>query len=81
VQARLLGTLFPEQAEALRNRARQVADSRVVAGVHYTSDTEEGLMLGDLIFTELEANAKFTADLAAAADQDGIALKSASVVP
>lgn len=81
LQARLLGTLFPAQAEALLNRARQVADSRVVAGVHYTSDTEEGLILGDLVFKELEANAKFTADLVAAAEQDGIALKSAPVSP
>jgi len=81
LQARLLGTLFPAQAKALRNRARQVADSRVVAGVHYTSDTEEGLILGDLVFAELEANAKFTADLAAAAEQDGIARKSASAAP
>jgi len=81
VQARLLGTLFPAQAEALRNRARQVADSRVVAGVHYTSDTEEGLMLGDLVFTELEANAKFTADLEAAAAADGIARESAPGAP
>jgi acid phosphatase (class A) len=81
LQARLLGTLFPAQAEALLNRARQVADSRVVAGVHYTSDTEEGLMLGDLVFKELEADAKFTVDLAAAAEQDGIGPKNPPAAP
>jgi acid phosphatase (class A) len=75
LQARILGTLFPAQAEALRNRARQVADSRVVAGVHYASDTEAGLTLGDLLFTELEATDKFKDDLSKAAELDKIGVK------
>jgi acid phosphatase (class A) len=75
LQARLLGELFPDHAADLLKRARQVADGRVVAGVHYASDTEAGENLGDLIFAQLEANAKFKQDLAAAAEKDGIALK------
>ncbi len=75
LQARLLGVLFPDKANDLLNRARQIADSRVVAGVHYASDTEFGQILGDMIFDQLEANAKFKQDLAAAAAKDGIPLK------
>lgn len=72
LQARILGKLFPAQKDTLLKRARQVADSRVVAGVHYTSDTEAGLALGDLLFTQLETRDKFQNDLAAAAAKDQI---------
>jgi hypothetical protein len=75
VQARILSELFPERAEDLFKRARQVADGRVVAGAHYASDTEFGEKLGDLIFEQLEASAKFKRDLADAAQKDGIPLK------
>src|ERR1700683_5336171 len=63
LQAQILGRLFPAQSSALLNRARQIADGRVVAGVHYTSDTEAGLALGDLVFTQLEAKNEFQRDL------------------
>ena len=75
VQARILGVLFPKRADDLLKRARQVADGRVVAGVHYASDTEAGENLGDLIFAQLEASAQFKQDLAAAAQKDGIPIK------
>jgi acid phosphatase (class A) len=75
LQARILGTLFPDQADALLKRARQIADSRVVAGVHYASDTEAGVTLGDLVFAQLEANDKFKSDLSSAAQQDNLSLK------
>ena len=51
-------------------RARQIAEGRVVAGVHYTSDTEAGLALGDLLFTQLETKAEFQKDLSAAGAKD-----------
>jgi acid phosphatase (class A) len=75
LQARILAELFPDKADALRQRARQIADSRVVAGVHYTSDTEAGLALGDLLFTELETKSAFRKDLTAAAAKDSISGK------
>lgn len=75
LQARILGFLFPGRAEDLLKRARQVADGRVVAGVHYASDTEAGENLGDLIFAQLEASAQFKQDLTAAAQKDGIPQK------
>jgi acid phosphatase (class A) len=75
LQARILGLLFPDRADDLLKRARQVADSRVIAGVHYASDTEAGENLGDLIFKQLEANPRFKRNLAAAAQKDNLTLK------
>jgi acid phosphatase (class A) len=70
LQARILAELFPEKTDALLQRARQIADSRVVAGVHYASDTEAGLTLGDLVFNELRKKGAFEKDLMAAAVKD-----------
>ena len=75
LQARILGQLFLDKSEAVRQRARQIADSRVVAGVHYASDTEAGLALGDLLFTELETKSQFQKDLATAVANDHIPIK------
>ena len=72
LQARILAKLFPAQREALLKRARQIADGRVVAGVHYASDTEAGLALGDLLFMQLETESVFQKDLTAAAAADQI---------
>lgn len=72
LQARLLGTLFQAKSQDLLKRAQQIGDSRVIAGVHYPSDVKVGLELGDLIFTELEANSKFKDALAAAAKADKV---------
>jgi acid phosphatase (class A) len=75
LQARILGQLFPTQSDALRKRARQIADGRVVAGVHYTSDTEAGLALGDLLFAQLETKTEFQKDLSTAATKDQLPLE------
>lgn len=72
LQALILGSLFPDRAAELLSRARQVADSRVVAGVHYTSDTEAGLNLGAMIYKELMASVTFRCDLKSASKADGI---------
>ena len=70
LQARILAELFPDKSDSLLQRARQIADSRVVAGVHYASDTEAGLALGDLLFTELKSKSAFEKDLTKAAEKD-----------
>ena len=74
LEARLLATLFHANGQdaLLLKRAQQIADSRVVAGVHYASDVKAGKDLGDQLFAALEANAKFTAALAAAAKADNV---------
>lgn len=45
----ILVTLFSEQAEALRTRARLACWSRVVAGVHYPTDNAAGQFLGEAV--------------------------------
>jgi hypothetical protein len=70
LQARILAELFPDKTDALPQRARQIADSRVVAGVNYASHTESGLILGDLVFNELKKKGAFEKDLMAAAVKD-----------
>lgn len=40
---------FLNLGDALLKRARQIAGGRVIAGVHYTIDTEAGLALGELL--------------------------------
>lgn len=66
---------FFSELYALLKRARQVADGCVVAGVHYASDTEAGLALGDLLFAQLETQPRFQNDLTAAAIKDQIPQK------
>ena len=63
LQARILAELFPDRAALVLNKARLIADSRVVAGVHYESDIEAGRYLGDLIFSLLDSNPRFKHDL------------------
>jgi hypothetical protein len=65
-QADLLTLLFPAQQAALHARALAIAQSRVDAGVHYPSDIQEGMALGDKVAALLEDNPAFQKDLAAA---------------
>jgi acid phosphatase (class A) len=69
LRALLLAELFPNSTAALLEKAKVIASSRVVAGVHYESDIEAGLYVGGLIFAELKENPKFRQDLAAAKAQ------------
>jgi len=56
--AAVLGHLFPEDAQDLRNRATEAADSRVAAGVTYPSDRDAGLALGEQVAELFIAYAK-----------------------
>jgi acid phosphatase (class A) len=62
----VLGYLFPNKAAAFLDRAHQIAQSRVDAGVHYTSDIREGEVVGKEIAKELRANPEFRQELDAA---------------
>jgi len=44
--ATALAGFFPGEAAALQARAQEAADSRLLGGIHYRSDNEEGLKLG-----------------------------------
>jgi len=58
-----LGAVFPEKQQAFLDRAQQIAQSRVDAGVHYPSDIKEGEILGKATGAALLANDAFQADL------------------
>jgi acid phosphatase (class A) len=61
----ILGQIFPDRAEAFMERARKIAQSRVDAGVHYTSDIKEGEVVGHEIAKDLLANPEFQKELKA----------------
>ena len=62
----LLAELVPDQAEAVLLRGREFGDSRVVCGVHYSSDVEAGRTVGAALVARLHAEPQFLADMAAA---------------
>jgi acid phosphatase (class A) len=64
--ADILSLLFPDKKDALTARADAVGHSRVVAGVHYPSDVEQGKNLAQELTDALVANAAFQESLAAA---------------
>jgi acid phosphatase (class A) len=57
--ARVLGAVRPDQAKAFLARADQIAQDRVIAGVHFPSDIEAGKKLGDAIFDALMESDSF----------------------
>jgi acid phosphatase (class A) len=63
--ATVLGAIFPGKKEAFLNRARQIAQSRVDAGVHYPSDIAEGEVVGKATGAVILAAPAFQTDLAA----------------
>lgn len=60
----VLGAVFPDKEQALLERAAQIAQSRVDAGVHYPSDIKEGEALGKATAAAILASPSFQADLA-----------------
>ena len=62
--ATVLGAAFPGKQQALLDRAAQIAQSRVDAGVHYPSDIKEGEILGKATAAVILASPAFQADLA-----------------
>ncbi len=62
----ILAELAPDRAGPLMARARAFGESRVVCGVHWVSDVEEGRDNASILLAVLHANAQFSADLAEA---------------
>jgi acid phosphatase (class A) len=62
--AKVLGAIFPDKKQAFLDRAAQVAQSRVNAGVHYPSDIAEGEVLGKATGDAILASPAFQSDLA-----------------
>lgn len=64
--ALILTQVAPDRADAILSRGRAFTQSRVVCNVHWTSDTEEGRMMGSATVAKLQGNADFLADVEAA---------------
>ncbi|HUO03190.1 MAG TPA: phosphatase PAP2 family protein [Rhizomicrobium sp.] len=62
----IMAELMPERATSLLQRARSYGESRVVCGVHYESDVEAGRVVASSLFSVLQDNREFRADLDAA---------------
>jgi len=58
--------LMPDKKEALLARAEEIAQHRVVVGMHFPHDVAGGKKLAELIVAELKKSPDFTKDLAAA---------------
>ncbi len=50
-----LAYVFPEKADALRQKARVAAESRLMAGANFRSDIEAGLKLGEAVAQQVIA--------------------------
>lgn len=61
----VLGEIFPDKKQEFLNRAAEVAQSRVNAGVHYPSDIKAGEVLGRATGAAIIASPSFRTDLAA----------------
>lgn len=66
IWAEVLGQVFPQQREPLRRRAEEIAQHRVLVGMHYPSDIEGGRQLAWLTLGALTQSAAFRDDLSAA---------------
>jgi acid phosphatase (class A) len=61
--ALVLADLYPSEAAKLENRAQEIADHRVLAGVHHRTDVDAGRELARLIYAELGKSKKYQAAL------------------
>jgi acid phosphatase (class A) len=66
VVALVLGDIFPTRKDAFMSRADEVAEDRVLGGVHHPSDIEAGKKAGDEIYALLQKSAEYGKELAAA---------------
>lgn len=58
--------LDPRRAHALRERAREYGESRIVCGLHFPSDVEAGRRIAVSVVERLNSNEEFQRDLRAA---------------
>jgi acid phosphatase (class A) len=62
----ILAEVLPERAAQVIARGRAFGESRRICNVHWTSDIEEGRVIGAAVFARLNGEPGFQADLAAA---------------
>jgi len=77
VDAILLSQLFPQDADALMQHARDIGWRRVVKGVHTPQDIYAGREFGQALATDMLASSTMQHDLAAAREE----LRAAGLAP
>lgn len=63
VFADVLETIYPERKGAFRGRADQIAEDRVISGVHHPADIAAGKQFGDALYKKLSESPLFKAQL------------------
>ncbi len=63
VWADVLSEIFPNKKDEFFKQASEIAQNRVITGMHYPHDVEGGKRLAKLIFEELKASSEFNKDL------------------
>ncbi len=66
VMALLLAEMLPEKAGAIRSRADEFANGRLVCGVHFPTDINAGRRAAEAIVVRLKADQQFSKDYSAA---------------
>jgi acid phosphatase (class A) len=64
--ARTLSLLFPQNSEDLMVVGVEIGREREIAGLHYPSDSKASRALGEELFSRLQQNEKFLAEVEAA---------------
>jgi acid phosphatase (class A) len=59
----ILSEIFPEKAEAILSKGREIGWHRVILGKHYPTDIYAGRVLGQRIVQEMQKNRQFRRDL------------------
>jgi acid phosphatase (class A) len=77
----VLAALVPDRAEAVTGIGRQIAISRMVCGMHYPSDVEDGAALGAAVAEAILATPAFVADAADARSEVAAARTAARTSP
>jgi acid phosphatase (class A) len=77
----ILAELAPDRATEILARARAYSESRVVCGVHYPSDIEAGRQNGSALYSALQTNAEFRADMEKAKAEIAAARAKGSPAP
>ena len=59
LEALVLGDLIPEKRKRFEARSEEIANHRVLAGIHHPSDIDAGRKLADILYNELKKSAKY----------------------
>jgi acid phosphatase (class A) len=78
--ALILAELAPDRATAILKRGRTYGESRVVCGVHYPSDVDQGRTNGAALVAALHGSSEFRADMDRARAEIEAARKSGGAV-